>query len=88
MASIYGSMATGLAIESSDVDIVIQNIQCQKGTTYADSIYLLSNSLEKLPFIKEHKVIPSAEVPLIKLVLTNCNSSVVSRNQFSWSENQ
>ena len=66
----YGSMASGLAIDSSDVDLAITGL-CFKGTRERQLSYMRT-LYEKLEFIKTKqsiKFIESAKIPVIKLVI-------------------
>jgi len=65
---IYGSMATGLALEQSDLDIAIFGLKIIK---YEELIYyidLLEKQLKIQNFIISCESIKTARVPVIKLV--------------------
>jgi DNA polymerase sigma len=65
---IYGSIATGLALEGSDVDIAIRNLKIESKDQCLEEMHKLNNSLSKLPFVIESKEIHAISVPVIKLV--------------------
>jgi len=73
---VFGSMATDLAIETSDVDIVVTGIIAQKQTNQKDHclkmIKILNTELKSLydkdDIVEDLKLISTAKVPIIKLV--------------------
>ena len=65
---IYGSHATGLCLPWSDIDIVV------KPNTHSSTqivLELISQTLKKRDWADNIKVIPSATVPVIKIVCSN-----------------
>eukprot|EP00826_Nyctotherus_ovalis_P030458 TRINITY_DN2431_c0_g1_i2.p1 TRINITY_DN2431_c0_g1~~TRINITY_DN2431_c0_g1_i2.p1 ORF type:complete len:401 (-),score=137.82 TRINITY_DN2431_c0_g1_i2:1368-2417(-) len=67
-AFLYGSAATGLALEDSDVDITLLSISASTSDEYMESVAAFGNELKRQDFILECKVIATARVPVIKLV--------------------
>ena len=66
---IFGSIATGFAIEGSDLDIAIRGLNITTEAQFFDAMESLKNSLIKQQFISYCQDIPKAKVPIIKLVL-------------------
>ena len=71
----YGSMETGVAIDSSDMDLLVSGVF--KSTDNIDRILLVSqmtklhknfNSFSKKAGIENNSLIDTATVPVIKLV--------------------
>lgn len=65
---LYGSVATGLALEDSDVDIALENISAATNEKYIENLIVLGESFKAQAFVKDCKTIPTARVPVIKLV--------------------
>ena len=64
----YGSMASGLAIESSDVDLAVTGLNFNGNREHhVNSMRILYELLEILPSKSDIKFIESATVPVIKL---------------------
>lgn len=70
---IYGSMATGLAIDTSDLDIAVTGAFDSNGTderrNMVAALSALNKNLEGLGCIKTKQFISSAMVPVIKLLI-------------------
>ena len=64
-AAIYGSVASGLALEGSDIDISIRNLKITSNNQFLD---FLTESLSKMPEVISCKEIRGARVPVTKLV--------------------
>lgn len=68
---IYGSMATGLAIDSSDMDILVSGV-FKDETPDRDSLIRQMNKLHKqitnLKSLEKNSIIETATVPVIKIV--------------------
>lgn len=68
----YGSMATGLAIDSSDMDILVSGIF--EGQGHIDRIMLIEQmsrlykQLNQMSSLESVSIIETATVPVIKLV--------------------
>ena len=68
-ALVYGSMATGLAVDGSDVDIAIRNLKLSSKEQCLEALVKLHTSFVELPYVTECNVIKTAKVPVIKIVL-------------------
>jgi len=68
-ALIYGSMATGMALPESDLDILISGLQLYSREEMISSIELFANELRKNNWVCECQDIISARVPVIKLII-------------------
>jgi len=68
-AILYGSAALGLALETSDIDIILTNIEATSSEGYMQNILKLGEHFEAQSFVEECKAVTTARVPLIKLVL-------------------
>jgi DNA polymerase sigma len=72
---VYGSMATGLAIDSSDLDILVSDFIDQssprfKGLTRQELIeemQMIHQALNDIYALKSNNLIESASVPVIKM---------------------
>jgi DNA polymerase sigma len=68
-AILYGSAALGLALEFSDIDITLTNIEATSSENYMLNVLLLGQHFEAQDFVEKCKVITTARVPVVKLVL-------------------
>eukprot|EP00826_Nyctotherus_ovalis_P054015 TRINITY_DN7054_c0_g1_i4.p1 TRINITY_DN7054_c0_g1~~TRINITY_DN7054_c0_g1_i4.p1 ORF type:complete len:649 (-),score=120.77 TRINITY_DN7054_c0_g1_i4:764-2710(-) len=68
-AILYGSASLGLALESSDVDITLTNLEALSSEGYLQNLLKFGQYLETQDFVEECKVITTARVPVIKLVI-------------------
>ena len=66
---LYGSVAMGLALEQSDIDITLENIISSTNEEYISNLLKLGDCLKSQYFVEDCKVIPTAHVPVIKLVV-------------------
>ena len=64
---LYGSYATGLAIESSDIDLGIMGVDLHNRQLLYEACETLNSSLRLLPFVISFTPILTAKVPIIKL---------------------
>ena len=64
---LFGSYASGLAIEASDVDIVVIGLDVADRSQIEISCQYLATYLQNYPFITHLQVIPTARIPIIKL---------------------
>ena len=64
---LYGSYATGLAIESSDIDLGIMGVDLHNRHLLYEACETLNTSLRLLPFVISFTPILTAKVPIIKL---------------------
>eukprot|EP01022_Parablepharisma_sp_SALTPOND_P017858 TRINITY_DN28_c1_g1_i2.p1 TRINITY_DN28_c1_g1~~TRINITY_DN28_c1_g1_i2.p1 ORF type:complete len:590 (-),score=92.31 TRINITY_DN28_c1_g1_i2:1299-3068(-) len=62
--ALYGSMAAGLALPYSDIDVAILGVDMEGG------LEKLGETLAQQEYVNECKVIATARVPVIKLVLS------------------
>jgi len=67
---LYGSMATGFAYDNSDLDFSLFGLRPLNRESLDQQIDLLSKELSTDPLVTECKAIPSALVPIIKLVFS------------------
>eukprot|EP00826_Nyctotherus_ovalis_P061215 TRINITY_DN8689_c0_g2_i8.p1 TRINITY_DN8689_c0_g2~~TRINITY_DN8689_c0_g2_i8.p1 ORF type:complete len:735 (+),score=165.51 TRINITY_DN8689_c0_g2_i8:1107-3311(+) len=65
---LYGSVATGLVLEDSDVDIALENIGAATNEKYIENLIVLGEYFKSQAFVKDCKTILTARVPVIKLV--------------------
>ena len=77
-------MATGLAIEGSDVDITIQGLAIKNRQELLSYIQLLYYSLQIQNFVLQSKLILTARVPVIKLVMIYIMLDCILSFYFSW----
>ncbi|CDW83969.1 UNKNOWN [Stylonychia lemnae] len=69
----YGSMATGLAIDSSDMDVLVSGVFNQEGgvidrLNLIEQMKRLHKQLNKLYCLESNSIIETATVPVIKIV--------------------
>jgi predicted nucleotidyltransferase len=64
---VYGSYATGLAIDSSDVDIAVNGVKLESREDVQQACMQLGNVLENLPFVLTCQKIITASVPILKV---------------------
>ena len=65
-AELYGSRSTGLALSSSDMDVVLLDISCPPAGV-GTALKHLSEDLGKLPWVKKQHLVLSARIPVLKL---------------------
>ena len=65
---VYGSMASGLALDGSDIDIAIRQLGIRSKEQLLDFLDMFSHTLQRQSFVSSCQVIAKARVPLIKLV--------------------
>lgn len=63
----YGSYATGLAIESSDIDLAILGVDLHSRQLVQTACIQLASSLKHLPFVVSCTAIVTAKIPVIKM---------------------
>jgi predicted nucleotidyltransferase len=68
-AHVYGSVASGLALESSDMDIAISGIPINSREQLLSEFVKIKQHLEVIPQIKYIKPIFTAKVPILKLMM-------------------
>ena len=64
---LFGSHATGLAIQSSDIDLAVIGIEFSNRKALQDACVSLGKALESLTFVISCKTIITATIPVIKL---------------------
>jgi DNA polymerase sigma len=65
---IFGSLATGLALDSSDMDLAVTGLNIYDRSNIVESLQKLSTSLKSLRYVYDMKSIETASVPVIKMV--------------------
>lgn len=66
---VFGSYATGLAVELSDVDLVVTGVQICDRSELQHCVRLLGKLLERQPWVMQCRAIDTATVPVVKLVV-------------------
>ena len=64
---LYGSYATHLAIDSSDIDLAVYGVEFQSRQSLQEACTSLAKALEVLPFVISCNAIITAKIPIIKL---------------------
>lgn len=67
LIQLYGSYATNLAIDSSDIDLAVYGIEFQNRENLQQACISLAGALEILPFVISCKAIVTAKIPVIKV---------------------
>lgn len=62
----YGSLVTGLALESSDMDMAVTNLSLPDREKMIESLDLFAERLQKWEMIEDLNAISTASVPVIK----------------------
>lgn len=62
----FGSLMTGLALESSDMDMAVTNLYLPDRQKMIDCLDLFADSLRKWDIIKDLNAISTASIPVIK----------------------
>lgn len=63
----FGSYATGLAIDTSDIDLAVVGVEFSSRKSLQEACMQLASALEHLPFVVSCKAIITAKIPVIKL---------------------
>lgn len=87
---IYGSMATGLAIDSSDLDILVHDFVDQSSPRFhqmsrqelIEEMQVLHLNLNKVNGLKTNNLIESATVPVIKLQMNLVKICEINKIKF------
>ena len=66
---LFGSLVTGLALESSDMDVAVTNLTIDDRIIMIDEMEKLVERLEKWACLESIKPIPTASIPVIKMVI-------------------
>ena len=72
---LFGSLSTGLALESSDMDLAVTGLYLSDKYAMVTEMQKLANVLQKWEFAESFKYIDTATVPVIKMV-----SNYISNN--------
>lgn len=64
---VFGSLVTGLALETSDMDLVITGLKIERREDAIEHIRILTQHFEDCDYFKNIKAIEGASVPIIKL---------------------
>ena len=76
---LFGSYATGLAIDSSDIDLGVIGVKLHSRQLLNSACLALSNSLKSLAFVQSSVAILTAKIPVIKVqVDLQCFSGIPS----------
>ena len=62
----FGSLVTGLALESSDMDMAVTNLFLPDRDKMLETLDLFANALDKWETIKDLNAISTASIPVIK----------------------
>ena len=62
----FGSLLTGLALESSDMDMAITGLEISDRTTLIEDMHTLAFALDSWDLVQELKSIDTASIPVIK----------------------
>ena len=66
VVKVFGSLITGLALESSDMDMAVTGLDISDRTTLIEDLHTLTQALDSWDLIKELKSIETASIPVIK----------------------
>jgi len=67
---LFGSIMTGLALETSDMDIAVTGLRIEDRMAMIDDLHALEDEIKKWPIIKDLKAIDTASIPVIKANLS------------------
>lgn len=73
---LFGSLMTGLALETSDMDIAVTGLRIDDRMAMIDDLHALEEEIKKWPIIKDLKAIDTASIPVIK---ANISMKAVSK---------
>ena len=76
--AVFGSYATGLCLDSSDVDLQLSHPRCTSRKAVQRACFDLHKQLAELPWVTSSKCIATAAIPVVKVqaslaVLTGCS---------------
>lgn len=63
---IFGSLMTGLALESSDMDMAVTNLQIDDKSVLIEEMHKLADCLQEWDLVQDLRSIPTAQIPVIK----------------------
>jgi DNA polymerase sigma len=64
---LFGSLVTGLALESSDMDLAISGLNIPDREDMIEKLTMMADAIEKWPYKKKLKAITTASIPVIKV---------------------
>jgi DNA polymerase sigma len=67
---LFGSLITGLALESSDMDLAVTGLQIDDRYVMVEDLQKLSGALHDWKCLESFKSIETASIPVIKMVST------------------
>ena len=76
---LFGSIMTGLALETSDMDIAVTGLRIEDRMAMIDDLHALEDEIKKWPIVKDLKAIDTASIPVIK---ANLSMKAVAREMF------
>ena len=63
---VFGSLMTGLALETSDMDLAVTGLKIDGREDMIDDLLSLGSQVQKWALIKDYKAIETASIPVIK----------------------
>lgn len=66
VVKVFGSVVTGLALESSDMDMAVTGLDISDRTTLIEDLHTLTSALGAWHLVEELKSIETASIPVIK----------------------
>ena len=66
----FGSLMTGLALETSDMDIAVTGLRIEDRLAMIDDLHALEIQVMKWSLVKDLKAIDTASIPVIKAQLS------------------
>jgi DNA polymerase sigma len=73
---LFGSLMTGLALETSDMDVAVTGLRIEDRMAMIDDLHALEDEIKQWPIIKDLKAIDTASIPVIK---ANISMKAVAR---------
>jgi len=70
MIRVFGSLMTGLALESSDMDIAVTGMRIDSRDDMVDDLHALADQVQKWDLIQDFKSHEKASIPVIKAQLS------------------
>ena len=68
--SVFGSLMTGLALETSDMDIAVTGMRIDSRDDMIDDLNLLADQIQMWGLIRDFKKHEKASIPVIKAILS------------------
>ena len=65
----FGSLVTGLALESSDMDMAVTNLDLPDREKMIESLGVFADCLQKWEMIQDLNAISTASIPVIKAIV-------------------